>query len=520
MNALLRPHPISSRIIFRLALGLMLLNLAWRVGRYLSNPPLWGDEAYLSVNFLVRDFAGLRLPLEYGQVAPIGYLWMVLGITRQLGPSEWALRLAPFMAGLLCVPLFWLLARQLLGRRSGLLAVAIFTASYYPARYASEAKPYMIDLFASLVITLAAMPVLRDPRSIARWALLTLLSCTAIWVSYPSAFIAGGAALAVGWVLLRAGNRAAVAAWLGYGVAILASFAAMYGMGARAQAAGTPWIFDIPMWTRAFPPLSEPWRLPLWLADVHTGEMFAYPVGGKHGTSTLWFALVCVGAVMLRRRRADAVVLLCSPLALTFAAAVMHRYPYGGSIRTTLYLAPAVCILEGLGLAAAFKRFLSRRTIPAAIRISVVVCVVIMIGGMGRDVVKPKQTPADYESRRVLRELAANSRPQDYWISFNALGEVVHAPNLLGCRGPGARMRYYLTTLAPSSVLWSPPPETVLLPAGGVTYLIVYRDDQVPFEESQLQDYVARLTARTEPPTVTQHRLDTQSTIDVYRFGP
>ena len=51
--------------------------------------------------------------------------------------------------------------------------------------------------------------------------------------------------------------------------------------------------------------------------------------------------------------------LTISPLFPAFFAATLRLYPYGGSIRTMLYMAPFLCILAGIGfpLAAVFIFF-------------------------------------------------------------------------------------------------------------------------------------------------------------------
>ena len=84
--------------------------------RYALAFPLWGDEAFLAINFLTRDFAGLALPLEFDQIAPPGFLWAEWSIARWLGSGELALRLIPFLAGVASLLLFWRFCRQVATR--------------------------------------------------------------------------------------------------------------------------------------------------------------------------------------------------------------------------------------------------------------------------------------------------------------------------------------------------------------------------------------------------------------------
>ena len=87
------------RALTRALVGLVSLGVIWRVARFAAGPPLWGDEAFLAVNVLLRDFAGLLRPLEYYQIAPVGFLWGELAMVRALGRSEWAGPIDPVRRG-------------------------------------------------------------------------------------------------------------------------------------------------------------------------------------------------------------------------------------------------------------------------------------------------------------------------------------------------------------------------------------------------------------------------------------
>jgi predicted membrane-bound mannosyltransferase len=148
---------------------LVLGALAWRTLRYALVFPMWGDEWMLAVNFHDRGLLELLEPLDYGQVAPPGFLWLELAASKLLGFSEPALRLVPFLAGAAAVLLFWWACRKLLDRRAALMAIAVFAASFYPLRYAVEVKPYSLDLLLALAIILAAWGVYERPASAGRW---------------------------------------------------------------------------------------------------------------------------------------------------------------------------------------------------------------------------------------------------------------------------------------------------------------------------------------------------------------
>ena len=83
----------------------VLSGLVWRTVRYALAFPLWGDEAFVAVNFLTRDFAGLARPLEYFQIVPPGFLWSEWLAVRTFGASERALTVGPVLVGRGVAPL-------------------------------------------------------------------------------------------------------------------------------------------------------------------------------------------------------------------------------------------------------------------------------------------------------------------------------------------------------------------------------------------------------------------------------
>jgi len=84
-------------------------------------------------------------------------------------------------------------------------------------------------------------------------------------------------------------------------------------------------------WANAFPPHGVMASLKWFLLQT-TGQMAAYPLGAERGGSIVTAALVIAGIVLwTRQREIKWLVLLLAPLALNLFAAVLHRYPFGGS---------------------------------------------------------------------------------------------------------------------------------------------------------------------------------------------
>ena len=54
-----------------LTLALLLLGVVWRAYLWALGLPIWGDEAFVAVNLILRDFRGMFAPLVYGQIVPL-----------------------------------------------------------------------------------------------------------------------------------------------------------------------------------------------------------------------------------------------------------------------------------------------------------------------------------------------------------------------------------------------------------------------------------------------------------------
>lgn len=491
-----------------------------RLVRYLLAFPLWGDEAFVAANYLTRGFAGMLQPLEHGMIVPLGNLWFTLAVAQVVGHSEWALRLPSLLAGVVGLALFAMLARRSLNRHAALAAVALLAASYYPLRHSAEVKPYAFDLLCAVGIVWLAWGLGRQPHRGGLWAAFTLVMATGIWFSYPSVFVSGSAVLVLGPGTLQQGRAKPVAGWLLAGTVLTASFAAMYLLvGSKQQ-----WQVsenDYGQWTEHFPPLGEPWRLPLWLAQQHTGNMFAYPNGGPNFGSSATTLLVIAGCFALWRGGNRALVLLLlGPLPLMFVAAALHKYPYGGSARTTLHLAPSICLLAGAGLVALLRRFFTARTAAVGVRVFAATMVLLIVGTVAADVAKPYKKASDAACRDTIRWLRDHSSRHDRWFVFGAFAPTEHAPNLLQWGGSAARLRYYLMLYGEVPLHWAPPADATLPDGRGRTWLIVYRDNKGAFPEQQWELYRRRLSARASVTLVRQAALDEGSErLEFYDLG-
>lgn len=501
-------------------LAVLVLGLLWRVVRYAVAFPLWGDEAFLAVNFLTRDLAGLGRPLDFKQVAPPAFLWVEYLVVQVLGSSEWSLRLVPFAAGIASLVLFHRFCRDVSTRRVTLLAVALLAASYFPVRHSTEVKPYANDLLVSLLLLGFGWSLQRDPRPLGRWFLMTLVGVVGVWWSYPATFpvaAVGVVLFASGW---RAGSRRTVGLSAVFSVAAGLSWLLMMLTFARAQQGERGWLAA--NWESGFPPLDRPWKLPLWLLEVHTSGMVAYPHGASRftGVGTALFVGVGVAAVWRHRLRRPLLLLLLGPLPFALAAAVMRRYPYGASTRLMLYMAPAVCLLAAEGMVATLRYWHSLRRGPF---LTAGLLALIPIGGIVVDVCMPYRRAGDVEYRRFAERLALETRPGDRWVVFDGVDTLPDGPWVMASVWVQrvAKLRFYLLSRSPVPVCWGPDPGTVDGSNGGRTWLILHDHGQAGLYPTGLRA-VFEHTARTRLGTPRSSRivLPVGSVVDLHTFEP
>ena len=133
------------------------LGVFLRLFVYLSGRSFWMDEASLWANLAHKPILDFSEPMTGDQLAPVGFLIAQRAIMSVFGVLKYAARLLPLACGLISVFLFARLARRLLAPRAALVALALFCFSDDLIYYASELKPYSLDLAIALAISLAAL---------------------------------------------------------------------------------------------------------------------------------------------------------------------------------------------------------------------------------------------------------------------------------------------------------------------------------------------------------------------------
>ena len=166
-------------------MGLRILDMALGL-------PLWGDEGFLGVNILDRGFRGLLEPMEYIQVAPLGFLWAERAMYQLFGMSEYIMRLIPTLAGIAGLILFVVWVRKFLDPLAATMATGVLAVS----DLASERRG--IEAVWNRSFCRHCSAVLRDVfspgRKIVWLGFLIVATPISLFFSLPSVFVAGGVA--------------------------------------------------------------------------------------------------------------------------------------------------------------------------------------------------------------------------------------------------------------------------------------------------------------------------------------
>ena len=208
--------------------GVIFFGAALRIAQYLSGRSLWLDEALISLNIIHRPFPQLFGTLYYAQGAPSGFLVLERLAVDTFGSSEAALRLVPLLAGIAALPLFFIVARQLLGRAGAGAALVLFAAFEGPVIYSSDVKQYSGDVCLTLAVTAAGLALVDRPLRRRALIGLALLGVAAVWFSHAVVFVLAGVLLSLVLGAASAGDRRRVGQLLVVGATWAVSFAVVY----------------------------------------------------------------------------------------------------------------------------------------------------------------------------------------------------------------------------------------------------------------------------------------------------
>ena len=132
---------------------IILFGVALRFAQYLHNRSLWHDEATIALDIMGRTFRGFFQPSTiYNQTSPLGFLVVEKVMVQLFGSGEYALRLFPFVCGIISLPVFYGVAKRVINEKAIPIALGLFVMSQPLIYFSSELKHYSCDMAMALLL--------------------------------------------------------------------------------------------------------------------------------------------------------------------------------------------------------------------------------------------------------------------------------------------------------------------------------------------------------------------------------
>ena len=178
---LIKQHILNNKytgIVCVLTLAALFLRLF-----HLGYNSISGDEGY-TVLFLSNGLEGVwNVMYIDGRPTPPLYYTLESITLSFLGQGEFALRLLSAIFGAFSIPLIYLLGKELLDKRAGILAAGILTVLIYHIYYSQEARCYTMLLFLFLIATLTYIRAMKTNQA-KYWGIFALFSALVIWTHF------------------------------------------------------------------------------------------------------------------------------------------------------------------------------------------------------------------------------------------------------------------------------------------------------------------------------------------------
>jgi len=395
---------------FWIVAGLTLLAAALRFAT-LGTQSLHHDEIVTAGRILGGGFGAAMEGVRDSESAPPLYYALAWGWTQLVGTGEFGLRSLSAVAGVATVPVAYLLAAELHGRRAGIFAAALVAANPMLLWYSQEARGY------ALLALLCAASALYFVRALERggrrdttwWGVFSALAlATHYFAIFPVAVEAV-------WLLARRGRAAARGVWI-----VAAACLALAPLALHQMAAGhAEWIAGHALGHRV-------WESGATFLVGETGDVIARP---EHPLPALVPFLLVVVAIGLIGARGTGEERRAARLPLALAAA-------------------AVVLPLALAIVAPDKDYvLARNLLPALVPLLVAVAIGVTLGGARRAGLVVGAALFAYSlGFSVLASVSPALQRPDWEAVAGKLGEPARPRAIVSWTLGQASLRHYLGT--------------------------------------------------------------------------
>lgn len=335
---------IDSRWSERLTWLIVGLGSAVRIYQWALNRSFWLDEAYLAVNIVERDLAGLAQPLEYDQSAPYLFLAATHLLTSVFGQDERVFRFLPLVASVGALTLFWQLLRRLASPWVVPFVVGIFAFSPPLVFYAQELKQYAIEVLLVVIALYLLWRILHSSKSSPRgfWT-LGWVGALGIFCSHTLPFTLAGVGVVLALSRWRGELKVTWTSLVAMGILWAVFFGFNYVSFIRPNY-DNPFMRDF--W--AFAHAGPPWTSAGLHAWKELTSVFIGYIGFQRLAKLAFVAAILAGAVYTCRSRCQVAQAALLGLGAFGLAVMLGQAPFYG--RLSLFVLPMLLILGAVGL--------------------------------------------------------------------------------------------------------------------------------------------------------------------------
>jgi hypothetical protein len=336
-----------------------------RIWQYLANSSLWIDELALTRNIIDRPLSGLWLPLDYAQVAPVGFLFVQKFLTRLLGTNEFVLRAFPLACGLFSLALFWSVSKRLLNGWGVAFAVGLFSLGIPFIYFSSQVKQYSSDVAIALLLLLAALNIHERGVTFSRALSLGLLGAAAVWFSQPALLVMAGTGTAFALLALRQPEGQNMR-WLWMTAVLWAGSGAAAVVHSLSNVTASDQAYFQWFWSNGFMPMPPRTLSEVgWLPGKLTWVFGAFGLGLGHTNgglnyrwSPVFTAVMLYGFWVLWRTQRHCALFLLLPVLVAIALSALSIYPF--TARLLAFLIPFFLLAVAAGASALLTRLPDR----------------------------------------------------------------------------------------------------------------------------------------------------------------
>jgi hypothetical protein len=358
---------------------LILIGVILRLLQFLINRDFILEEASLALNILDHTFPELLFLSERGQYSAPLFLLSVKCMTVLFGVNDFALRIIPLLASIASLFLVYSFSLKLRASRGvALFLLALFAITLFQIRYASELKPYAVDLFFALFLGNLLIPNSEKTESKRKYVILLFSGIISILSSFTAPLVLFVLGLYRLKVMMSAGDKSIKKELILYTLwfIVFSFFISTYLL----QLDGMVYLKGF--WAAHFPP-ANPFRLEFyhWIIKypaVVANKMIVFSFNDNM-PSYLLLALLALlflmGTIqMVKDKKYQILYFVFFPIILQWIISALTLYPFAP--RLLLYLSVSFLFPVAYSL-----HFLVLQLNKSGALVSIVLCVILIAPG-------------------------------------------------------------------------------------------------------------------------------------------